>query len=93
MAEKIRQKAVKEGKILNDNEVLAKVKALIDNLRLKMPFYLTIERDEDNKENLTISSIRDRDDNDIADNNIEINIQSLGTDDGYWLDSGEFEIQ
>ena len=58
-----------------------------------MPFYLTIERDEDNKENLTISSIRDRDDNDMADNNIEINIQSLGADDGYWLDSGEFEIQ
>ncbi len=93
LAERIRQKAVKEGKILSDNEVLAKVKTLTDNLRLKMPFYLTIERDEDNKENLTISSIRDRDDNDIADNNIEINIQSLGTDDGYWLDSGEFEIQ
>lgn len=93
LSERIRQKAIKEGSMLNDNEVLARVKAVIDNLKVKMPFYLTIEREEDNKEKLTISSIRDRNDNDIADNNIEINIQSLGTNDGYWLDSGEFEIQ
>ncbi len=93
LAERVKQKSIKDGLVLTDNEVLAKVKNIIDDLRLRMPFYLTIERDEDDKEKLTISSINDKNGSDIADNNIEINIQSLGTDDGYWLDSGEFEIQ
>lgn len=93
LAERVKQKAIKDGGMLNDNEILAKVKTIVDNLRQKMPFFITIERDEDNKECLRITSIRDRDNNDIEENNIEINIQSLGTDDGYWLDSGEFEIQ
>ena len=94
LSQKIKQKSMKDGLILSDNEVMAKVKEITDDLRLRMPFYLTIERDEDDKEKLSIVSIRDRNDNDIVDNNIEINIQSLGTtDDAYWLDSGAFEIQ
>ena len=72
---------------------MAKVKDNIDDLKLRMPFHLTIERDEDDKETLRISTITDKDGNDLADNNIEINIQSLGADERYWLDSGAFEIQ
>lgn len=93
IAERIRLQAIKDSLPISDAQVSAKVKEITDGLRLRMPFYLTIERDEDNKEKLTISSIRDKDDNDISDNNIEINIQSLGAESRYWLDTGAFEIQ
>ena len=93
IGDKIQRKSVLDGNPLNDAQVMAKVKDNIDDLKLRMPFHLTIERDEDDKETLRISTITDKDGNDLADNNIEINIQSLGADERYWLDSGAFEIQ
>jgi hypothetical protein len=66
---------------------------MVDDLRLRMPFQLTIERDVDDKEKLSITSISDRNGNDLADSMIEINIQSLGANERYWLDTGAFEIQ
>lgn len=93
ISERIRLQSIKAGTPTSDVQVLAKVKEITDGLRLRMPFYLTVERDEEDKEKLTISSIRDKDGNDISDNNIEINIQSLGAESRYWLDTGAFEIQ
>ena len=66
---------------------------IIDDLRMRMPFQLSIDRDEDDKEKLAITSITDKNGNDLADSNIEINIQSLGADERYWLDTGAFDIQ
>lgn len=93
LGERIRQKALAEGVMLSDNEVMARLKQLTDSLRARMPFYLSVERDEDDKEHLLITAIRDRNDADVADNCIEINIQSLGAGERYWLDTGIFEIQ
>ena len=64
----------------------------IDVLKKRMPFKMTIERDSDDKENLSISAISDKEGNDVMDGNLEIHIQSLGVDDQYWLDSGEFDF-
>ena len=93
MADRIRNKAINEGNPISDAQVIAKVKDMVDDLRLRMPFQLSIERDEEDKEKLTITSITDRNGNDLADSMIEINIQSLGADERYWLDTGAFEIQ
>ncbi len=93
IADKLLRKSIQDGCPMNDVQVLAKVKEYIDDLKLRMPFHLSIEREEDDKETLRISTITDKDGNDLADNNIEINIQSLGADERYWLDSGAFEIQ
>ena len=93
MADRIRNKAISEGNPMSDAQVLAKVKDMVDDLRLQMPFQLSIERDEEDKEKLSITSITDKNGNDLADSMIEINIQSLGADERYWLDTGAFEIQ
>lgn len=93
MADRIRNKAISEGNPMSDAQVLAKVKDMVDDLRLRMPFQLSIERDEEDKEKLSITSITDKNGNDLADSMIEINIQSLGADERYWLDTGAFEIQ
>lgn len=93
MSDRVRNKAIQEGNPLTDAQVMAKVKDIIDDLRIRMPFQLSIERDEDDKEKLSITAITDRNGNDLADSNIEINIQSLGADERYWLDTGAFEIQ
>ena len=93
MSDRVRNKAIQEGSPLSDAQVMARVKDIIDDLRMRMPFQLSIDRDEDDKEKLTITSITDKNGNDLADSNIEINIQSLGADERYWLDTGAFDIQ
>lgn len=93
MSDRVRNRAIQDGSPLSDAQVMAKVKDLVDALRMRMPFQLSIERDEDDKEKLTITSITDKNGNDLADSNIEINIQSLGADERYWLDTGAFDIQ
>ena len=62
-------------------------------MRLRLPYYVTIEQDTDNKELLSVTGITDRNGTDIGDGYIEINIQSLGVNNQYWLDTGAFEIQ
>ena len=64
----------------------------IEGLKKRMPFKITIDRDPDNKEELSISAIVDRNGAELSDSSIEINIQSLGIDDQYWLDSGAFDF-
>lgn len=91
MADKIRRKAILNNEDCpTDAKVLGLVNETIDSLKKRMPFKITIERDFEDKEKLTISGIVDKNDNDIMDGNLEINIQSLGVDEQYWLDSGAF---
>lgn len=93
MSERVRNKAINDGNPLSDAQVMTKVKDQIGDVRLRMPFQLTIERDVDDKEKLAIVSVIDKNQDELKDINIEINIQSLGADDQYWLDTGAFEIQ
>ena len=45
-----------------------------------MPFMVTVSRESDDPETLTIESIVDRNDNEINPTNLEIHIQSLGAE-------------
>ena len=93
IGDRIRKKALLNNEeIPTDAKVLGMVKENIDSLKHRMPFKITIERDVDDKENLTISSIVDNAGNDVVDTNLEIHIQSLGAEDLYWLDSGAFDF-
>ena len=93
MADKIRKKAILGNEDCpTDAKVMGLVNEAIDALKKKMPFKMTIERDNEDKENLSISAITDKDGNDIMDGNLEIHIQSLGVDEQYWLDSGAFDF-
>lgn len=93
IADRIRRKALtNDDTTLTDANVQAKVNEHIDQLKRRMPFKLTIIRDIDDKESLSISSILDRDDNEVIDGNVEIHIQSLGANEKYWLDSGAFNF-
>lgn len=89
---------VADFRIINDEDcptdakVIGLVNEAIDVLKKRMPFKITIERDMDDKENLSISAITDKNGNDIMDGNLEIHIQSLGVDEQYWLDSGAFDF-
>ena len=66
------------------------VNRLAELLKARMPFTLTIERDPDDKETLSITSIIDKNGNDVPGGLVDIHIQSLGADEKYWLDSGVF---
>lgn len=93
MADRIRRKAVFGGEEFpTDAKVMGHVNEAIDSLKKRMPFKITIDRDVEDKENLSISAITDKDGNDVIDSNLEINIQSMGIADRYWLDSGAFSF-
>lgn len=93
MIDRVRNKSIQEGSPLGDTQIMAKVEDIVDDLRRRMPFSLSIERSEDDKEKLSVTSIRDKNGTDLSDSSIEINIQSLGADERYWLDTGAFDIQ
>jgi hypothetical protein len=93
IADRLRRKALlNDGETLTDAKAQSLVKEQIDLLRKRMPFKLTIDRDLDDKERLSISSILDKYDKEVVDGNIEIHIQSLGANEKYWLDSGAFDF-
>ena len=92
MADAIRRKAVLNDDYPTDAKVLGLINEAIDSLKMRMPFKITIERDVEDKENLSIVSIVDKNGNDVKESNLEIHIQSLGVNDKYWLDSGAFEF-
>ena len=73
-------------------ELKEAVREEIDLLRKKMPFNVSVSRESDNPEFLIIDSVVDRYDNEINPSNLEIHIQSLGADERYWLDTGEFNF-
>ena len=93
MIERIRRNNILEGgDIFSDAKIISLVNENIDALKKRMPFKIGIERDTENKEELSITSIVDKNGNDVLDSNLEIHIQSLGVDEKYWLDSGAFDF-
>ena len=88
----IRKALLGEGLTLSEGKVEELVKNEVESLRKRTRFTMTVDRDPDDPEELSISSILDRDDKPITESNIEIHIQSLGSEDRYWLDTGEFML-
>ena len=92
LVNKIRNKALDNGNNPSDAAVQSMANEEIEGFKKRMPFKITIDRDPEDKESLTISAIEDRNGVEISDCSIEIHIQSLGVDDQYWLDSGAFDF-
>lgn len=92
MLNKVRNRANENGENLSDSAIQALAYEEIDNLKKRMPYKITIERDIDDKENLSITSIEDKYGVEMSDSVVEIHIQSLGAEDMYWLDSGVFDF-
>lgn len=64
----------------------------INRLKRLLPYRIVLSRESDNKEDIKIEQILDNSGNEINLQNIRINIQSLGTSECYWLDSGIFDF-
>lgn len=93
IAEAITRKAIAAGQpMIPESKLHSMVNEEVEALRKRMPFRLGIERDPENKEQISVSSIEDKDGNEISENYVEINIQSLGANEKYWLDSGAFNF-
>ena len=73
---------------ININDAVEDFKS---KLRGKLPFKVTVSRDlEKDKESLTIVEILDKDKNEITKTTMDLSLQSLPDQIGYWLDTGEF---
>ena len=92
LVNRIRNKALDKGENPSDAAVQSMANEEIEAYKKRMPFKITIDRDLDDKENLFISGIEDKNGVELSDSTIEIHIQSLGIDDQYWLDSGAFDF-
>ena len=92
LVNKIRNNAMDNGENPSDAAIQSWADNEIEGFKKRMPFKITIERDPEDKERLSISAIEDRNGVELSDSSIEINIQSLGADEQYWLDSGAFDF-
>lgn len=92
LREIIREKARAKGENMTDGEVLAALNEKIDTLKSRMPFTISLERDSEDIEKLSIDSVEDTNSNEISKDYFEVNIQSLGINTNYWLDTGSFDF-
>ena len=88
----VRRALTRDNVVIPETKVHAMVNDEIEAMKKRMPFRVTIERDPEDKEKLNILSVEDKDHNEVAESYLDIHIQSLGTDDKYWLDSGAFNL-
>ena len=93
ISDRIRKRYILQGeKCPTDAKVMSLVKEVINELKRRMPFKVTIERDVNDTEELIIASIIDKNGNDVKESDLELHIQSLGVHEHYWLDSGAFDF-
>lgn len=93
ISNRIQQSLILSGEgAASDTKLQQLVNDEIDKLRRRAPFKITLSKDLEDNETLTIEAITDKDDNDMSGSNIEVHIQSLGADDKYWLDDGAFDF-
>lgn len=93
IATRIQQNMIAQGKgPVSDTRLQQLVNDEVDQLRRRAPFNITLSRDVEDNETLTIDAITDRDDSDLSGSNIEVHIQSLGAEEKYWLDDGAFDF-
>jgi hypothetical protein len=84
-----------KGKIGEEENIMI-IKTAVENeitrIRRLMPLYVTVERENyiDDKEKLTLSSVEDRNHDELPLNYFNLQIQSLSESESFWLDSGEF---
>ena len=78
---------------LNDLQILQEVDLQVKSLEKRLPFTIHLSRDVTNLEDIEIESITDKNDEDITVSDLSINVQSLGLEDGYWLDTGVFNLE
>jgi hypothetical protein len=94
MAQTIREKKEINNIEVSSSEVENNVNSKIDKIMKGHPLKFTIERgfQEDEKENLLISSVVNKNGEELDASIFEINIQSIENTDSYWLDTGIFNF-
>ncbi|MCR4801322.1 MAG: virulence factor SrfB [Bacteroidales bacterium] len=102
--DRLKRTAQANGESIQDTELQRRVNEEINRLKSLMPFKVDIQRDSDDNETLSITSILghkrvngEDEEYEVTESNIEIHIQSLGKDEEslseeYWLDSGSFDF-
>ncbi|KAA6345155.1 hypothetical protein EZS27_007269 [termite gut metagenome] len=94
MAQSIRKKYEADNIEVSISEIENKVNAKIEKIMRDRPLKFTIKRgfQEDEKENLSISNVVNKNGEEVDASIFEINIQSIENTDSYWLDTGVFNF-
>lgn len=93
IADRLERKHINQtGEPFTEPQLREAVREEIDNIRKRLPFTVYVERNDEDPETLSIVQVTDRNDSDIAIKDLEIHIQTLGTEERYWLDTGEFKF-
>lgn len=90
IADIIRAQSEKDGNEYNAARLHTLVNDKIDDYKKRMPFKITLERDNNDKEALYVANVLDKDGKDLPKGIIDLYIQSLGANEKHWLDTGAF---
>ncbi|NBW72329.1 MAG: hypothetical protein EBR24_06035, partial [Flavobacteriia bacterium] len=78
---------------VDSTSIIDKVEDRKNNLRGKLPYQIKIRREFDrDKEKIKIDFMLDKNSDDLTKSNFELKLQTLEYENGYWLDSGEFNL-
>ena len=89
--EKIVQRQLKSPSSKSDENVYDYAESYKAKLLNKLPFKVSFSREYDEeKEKITIEEVLDNEGNDLPKSVFDLHIQSMSSDNGYWLDYGEF---
>ena len=78
---------------VDSTSIIDKVEDRKNNLRGKLPYQIKIRREFDrDKEKIKIDFMLDKNLDDLTKSNFELKLQTLEYENGYWLDSGEFNL-
>lgn len=78
---------------VDSTSITDKVEDRKNNLRAKLPYQIKIRREFDrDKEKIKIDFMLDKNSDDLTKSNFELKLQTLEYENGYWLDSGEFNL-
>jgi len=76
---------LRQNPYANEQDIQEFIQNKKDAIKQKLPFAITLDREPDNRETLTLT------DNEGNEGTLRISVQSMKVSEGYWLDTGIFE--
>lgn len=87
------KESIRHRGIVDVNSINVELERIQTDIRRSFPYTFVIERDsEQDKEELRLVSISDRENNEASTARFELKFKTLPDESGYWLDTGVFEL-
>lgn len=91
--EKISERIKNQYPYLSESELAEQSAQYLTQMKFRMPFQIRLSRQvRTNKEGILIETVWDKDRTELSSSLLTLSLQTLPEEAGYWLDTGEFQL-